>query len=712
MPLLAQSSELDSLIGVFENNKEHDTARAQAAILYTNYTYQSDLQGSVNLLDEQIKRTKKSHAVWAGKAAHAKAKFYQRKSKFGLSFKAVQEALEYFEQANFKSGIAHAYNVKANIYIDMGEYDKALEFYLKSLVIFEEIENLNGQAIALSGLGDINQLTGRPLASIDYYKKAIAIDSAQNYLPGIASSMVNMGAAYHRLKDFDQANYYYARAGAIHKEIGNLEAYANTMNNLGLLLMDQEDDQGAIAFYMLSLRLSDSLNETEGMSTTYRNLGAAEYNQGNYDKAIEYCLKAKFLAETDSIIDGQFEACECLRDVYQAKGNYKLAYDYAMITKSLEDSLHNVSSMRDITQREMKYGFDKVLLTDSLAHQEEIRIQKAEKRASDAKKDAEIQKNRWIIIASIIGLLLVMFYAVILWRSNKARQRANKLIREQKEEVELQKDIVEEKNKEIIDSINYAKRLQVAILPPTKLVKEWLPESFVLYKPKDIVAGDFYWMESMNGWTYFAAADCTGHGVPGAMVSVICSNALSKALVEEGNMKPSDLLDRARELVIDRFGRSEEDIKDGMDISLCALNWETKEMMWAGANNPLWIIRPGIERLEESIGSKVETIGQHTFIEIKADKQPIGNHRGAKPFTNHLVQLNEGDTIYIFSDGFPDQFGGERGKKYKSTQFKRFILSVQDKAMQDQRTSLDHEFEDWRGQVEQLDDVCVIGVRL
>lgn len=692
----AQQAQLDSLKGVFEDKQQHDTTRAEAAIKYANNTEYSDFQRAVAILEEQIERTKSRHPIWAGRAAHAKAKMFQHKSKFGLSFKAVQEALDYFEHANFKSGIAHCYNIKGNIYIDMGEYDKAMEFYLKSLEVFEEIDNLNGQAIALCGLGDINQLTGRPKASIDYYKEAITIDSMQNYPPGIAASMVNMGGAYHRMTQYDKAKECYTKAAEIHKNIGNPVGYSNALNNLGILLMDQGDDLGAIEYYKKSLFISDSLKETEGMSITNRNLGSAEYNQGNFQKAITYCMRAKELADRDSILDSQYEACLCLRESYEAIGDYKKAYEYSLISDELEDSLHNVSSMRDITQREMKYGFNKVLLTDSLAHAEELKLQRAEKRASDAKKNAEIQRGRWLIMASIAGLVVLLLYAFILWRSNMARKRANKIIRNQKAEVELQKDIVDEKNKEIIDSITYAKRLQEAILPPQRLVKEWLPQSFILYKPKDIVAGDFYWMESVDNWIYFAAADCTGHGVPGAMVSVVCSNALSKSLLEEGKTSPASILDRTRELVIERFGRSEEEIKDGMDISLCALNWKTGEMQWAGANNPLWIIRNGSDEVEE----------------IKADKQPIGKYGESKAFTNHILTLEKGDTIYVFSDGYPDQFGGARGKKYKSGKLKRYFLSIQEHDMGTQRQLLSDEFENWRGDIEQIDDVCIIGVKI
>jgi serine phosphatase RsbU (regulator of sigma subunit) len=184
--------------------------------------------------------------------------------------------------------------------------------------------------------------------------------------------------------------------------------------------------------------------------------------------------------------------------------------------------------------------------------------------------------------------------------------------------------------------------------------------------------------------------------VPGAMVSVVCSNALSKSLIEEGNHETGKLLDRTRELVIERFGRSEEEIKDGMDISLCALNTKTNNLMWSGANNPLWIIRNGESEIEE----------------VKADKQPIGKYAKENPFTTHQIQLNEGDSAYIFSDGYPDQFGGEKGKKYKSGKMKRFLLSIVEKDAEQQRKMMLNEFESWRGDIEQIDDVCVIGFKI
>jgi serine phosphatase RsbU (regulator of sigma subunit) len=219
-----------------------------------------------------------------------------------------------------------------------------------------------------------------------------------------------------------------------------------------------------------------------------------------------------------------------------------------------------------------------------------------------------------------------------------------------------------------------------------------LEESFILYKPKDIVAGDFYWMEHRDNKVLFAAADCTGHGVPGAMVSVVCNNALNRSVREHGLTDPGKILDKTREIVIQEFEKSDEEVKDGMDIALCSLQGNT--LAYAGANNPLWIVRNG------------------EIIETKADKQPIGKFRAATPFTTHTIELEKGDTIYLFSDGYADQFGGEKGKKMKTVNFKKSLLSLQDKSMTEQKELINIAFEDWRGSLEQIDDVCVIGVRI
>lgn len=230
------------------------------------------------------------------------------------------------------------------------------------------------------------------------------------------------------------------------------------------------------------------------------------------------------------------------------------------------------------------------------------------------------------------------------------------------------------------------------MLTPTRIVKEYLKESFILYKPKDIIAGDFYCIEHIDTKILFAAADCTGHGIPGAMVSVLCHNALHRSIKECGSDRPAKILDKTKAYVLEEFALAEEDVKDGMDIALCSLHGN--RLAYAGANNPLWIISNG------------------QLTEIKADRQPIGRFENAHPFTEHTFELKKGDTVYIFSDGYTDQFGGPDGKKFKKEPFRKLLLSIQQHPMSQQREIIDQVFEAWKGDLEQIDDVCVIGVRI
>jgi len=323
-------------------------------------------------------------------------------------------------------------------------------------------------------------------------------------------------------------------------------------------------------------------------------------------------------------------------------------------------------------------------------------------------------------IIYIILFLIVIYIAIKLsvLRVKKINEKLEQTVKlrtkevvKQKAEAEKQRDLVHEKNEEITDSINYAKRLQDAILPSFEEIDSLIPNNFILYKPKDLVSGDFYWSEKMDDYTYLASADCTGHGVPGAMVSVVCSNALNRSVKEFGISEPSKILNKTRELVIETFAKSGEDVKDGMDIALCAFS--NNKVIFSGANNPLWIIRRTELLSEEQKEARSSVLlNNFSLIEFKSNKQPIGLYEGMKDFTQEEILLNTDDTLYFFTDGYPDQFGGEKGKKFKYKPFKKLLLEIHTESMTKQKSILDKTFETWKGNLDQIDDVCVIGVKL
>ena len=304
-------------------------------------------------------------------------------------------------------------------------------------------------------------------------------------------------------------------------------------------------------------------------------------------------------------------------------------------------------------------------------------------------------------LAYIIYMLLAfgfIYMVVNLFTSN-----LNRIIKKQTAELHQQKDEIVRKNKEITDSIYYAKHIQDAIMPNNEYIKNMFADSFVLFKPKDIVSGDFYWANLSENNAILAAVDCTGHGVPGAFMSMLGMSFLNEIVIENINLKPADVLNKLRKKIISALehgGKGNIEQKDGMDVALCVWHKESNLLEYAGANNPVWIIRP-------IKGSKA-----HEIIELKANRMPVGYHYDVKDFTAQEFQLQKGDAIYLFTDGFVDQFGGPDGKKYKSKKFKEMLLTLQHLSMKDQALMINKEFNDWRGDNEQIDDLCLVGVKV
>lgn len=316
--------------------------------------------------------------------------------------------------------------------------------------------------------------------------------------------------------------------------------------------------------------------------------------------------------------------------------------------------------------------------------------------------------NLWIGIA--LGCITLSLFLAIY---GYFRQRTlTKLVSQKSEVIKKQSKQLLQKNLEVQDSISYAKRIQNAMLPSSTMLKNYFDQAFVMYEPKDVVAGDFFWIREENECLYFAVADCTGHGVPGAMMSVICHNALNRAIRELGDVEPATLLDLTRIYVIEQIAQGEESVMDGMDIALCKFDKNSRMLEFAGAQSPLWLLTDRI--IDHSQFKKTEIEGSNCSIyEVKGDKQPVGQFSGAKPFINHSIQLTQGDVIYIFSDGFADQFGGKRGKKMKYSLFKQILTLAQDQMiLEGQKDFLSEYFVGWKGDLEQVDDVCVMGLKL
>lgn len=539
------------------------------------------------------------------------------------------------EEFGFYDHVGWHYETWGMILWSGGKYDEAFTMVYDGIRVTEEQNNTNDQGMLFWALGVFYYDLKDYEKSLANYQKAMNVINTNKTgdVNIIGYALIGLGCCYRGLGDKEKALDYFLQAQQKSKEWNHWMQEARTYYEIGTMLFtDKKLDEAEVA-----LKKSYEMRKAHGtkpsMVSSLLALADVETGREQLSQAMAYLEQALSIAMETNNKPKIYQCHEKLAAQYKQIGNYKEALDHIEKFYQLRSEVVGEEASNKLKDLETKYATER------------------------SEKEAEIQRLR---------------------------------------NVELKKahDLVAEKNKEITDSIQYAKRIQNAILPPQKLVKEYLSETFILYKPKDIVAGDFYWMDRKEGKVLFAAADCTGHGVPGALVSVICNNGLNRSVREYGLTAPGKILDKTREIVIAEFEKSEEDVKDGMDIALCSLDLVAKKLDYAGANNPLYYINKG------------------ELKEIKPDKQPIGKYADKHPYTNHTLDIETGDCIYIFSDGFADQFGGPKGKKFKYKSFRELLLEIHSKPMDEQKQILDKALEDWKGPLDQLDDICVIGLRI
>ncbi|MBL7918318.1 MAG: tetratricopeptide repeat protein, partial [Bacteroidia bacterium] len=599
-----------------------------------------------------------------------------------LSYKEVIKTAEELGELKYKYV---AVSNLIGVYQLMGNNEKALFYANEGFKLTKLLDDKRSAPYLYSNVGLILMGQDRYDDALENIKKALAIFSEYNLKPNMAEALNNMGIIYRRKGELDKSLEMYRTAHQIYLELNDSISSAAILENISIIYQDKKNFDLSNNYALSSKKIAETYNDTISIIKCNNILIENYIYLNQTSSAINLLNESESVIRKFAMNDDMLIGFLGTKKIVKIKlGDFKAAMELTDQMRILEKKISNSEYNNNISL--FKTELD-LFSKEKEIEQLNIKNELAEKE--NEKKQAQLEVKRNQQVGLLIIILLVIVFAYLMYNRFKLTQAQKIIIEKQKTEVEI-------KNKEILDSINYAKRIQTAILPPEKSIKHYLKSSFIFYKPKDIVAGDFYWMENKSGQVLFAAADCTGHGVPGALVSVVCNNGLNRSVREYGLTVPGEILDKTREIVIQEFEKSDEVVKDGMDISLCALSIPDLKLNWAGANNPLWIIK--------SNGTEL--------IEIKADKQPIGKYADQKPFTTHSIDLEKGDTIYIFTDGYQDQFGGEKGKKFKASKLKETLLSIQNLNMDEQKEFIVKVFEDWKGRVEQVDDVCIIGVKL
>lgn len=584
----------------------------------------------------------------------------------------------------------------------LGHFSEAMAVNLRALEFFRSLPDADSLALA-----DIYRIQGKIHAEMGNYQRAQrylnwAVAIYQANADTLNSSIAYRNLAFLNLKrsDFDAAELYLKKAFRELNGKQNKRHLLRTKRIEAELMLKQHHTSEAVNLLQEILKEQQAIDDTYGALKTLYSLGTGYRMRMQFDRAVTHFSRCLNLADKIGLVNYRKECFKQLAAIHGKRGDLAGAYAFLRRYVAITDSLYNMQKISEANR---------------LESQAEMRMQERKIRAqkellivkTNALKQEAIRRNFLIVV-----LVLALGVIVFAFREYRLKQRANLLLMEQKSEIEKQKKVLEHRTRDITDSLNYASRIQKAVLQVSMQPDEFFDDSFLIFIPKELVSGDFYWFKLIDSrQLLFAIADCTGHGAPGAFMSIIGTFGLNQTVMEYGETNPAGVLDRLNDLFNSSFEQREgAEIFDGMDIGFCNYNPETKELKYAGANIYLHIIRRTSEPPPSSI--ILNNSGDYTLYQVKCERQSIGYLAGRRCFTTHSIQLQSGDIIYLFTDGFTDQFGGPRGKKFKLTDFRRILCENAELPLEKQRNILLDLYSSWKGDNIQVDDVTVLGIRI
>ncbi len=721
------------------------------------------------------------------------------------AYKFANQSIEICNKANYKKGLAFAYQQLAFIYFYKGHTNESLESFEKSLLTYQALKDKLNVAKIHNNIGIVYKTSGEYKLSLEHYTSSINIlknlkdnDILSETYYNIASILIlqtnyskaleysfdalkiinnndekdkntiitkanikfDIGVIYHHQKEYNNAQNYYLKAAELFKSIEHKNDVAKTYFNIGVLKFEQKNYNEAIIYYNKSLNY---YTEKTDIAYTNYSIGNIINKQGDYEKSIpffekslglynninnqsgvalclsgigEYYYKTEKYEKAVTILDSAYQIansigdvllikniCEYLSYAYSKTNNFELAYSTHCVYKKMYDSINIIENKRHKVELEMQYKFKKEQHNQKINNQTE-------------KNNLQI-----IIVISLMAVILFIVLSFFTYRSSKIKKRANMAliqknaeINQQNEEIRTQKDAIEKhkndiekqhklvliKNQEIGNSILYAKRIQQAVMSNFSILKNHFSEYLIYFKPRDVVSGDFYWVGEKNNCSIVIAADCTGHGVPAAFMSMLGISFLNEIINKNEEFQANIILDKLRSAIIKSLNQDKSDdllINEGIDVAIAIINSKTKILQYAGAYNPLYLIRnkqmdvPKLSKNQFKITEYINS--ENHLIELKADRMPVGLYiNDLKPFTAKEIKIMVGDSIYLFSDGYTDQFGGITEKKYSVRRFKKLLLKNVSKPMNEQSKILKTTHKEWRADIKQLDDILVIGLKI
>ncbi len=572
-------------------------------------------------------------------------------------------------------------NNKGYLSNNKGEIELALNYFHQSLDIQEKLGDKSGQSYSLNNIGFIYYNQKQYVRALECYNKSLVLLRKLKDKGGEAKLMGNIGIIYERTGDLKKALTYYFISLNIRKAINDRQGIGYALQNIGTVYLNQKNYTIALYYFKQSLDIRRLINDDQGVSYSLSNLGKIYLQQHNLAQARLYSIEALDIAKKIGYPENISNAATQLEDIYHQEHQYDLAYDMLKLAVKMRDSISNDELHKNTVRKQLQYEFEK----------KEV-ITQAEQEKKELLYKESAKQQRIIIYAVCFGLVLCMIFGMFIYKRFKITQRQNDIIQKQKQVVETKNHIIEEKQKEIVDSINYAKRIQTSLLGKHAIIDKYFEKNFILFKPKDIVSGDFYWTTEHNNKFYLAVCDCTGHGVPGAFMSLLNIGFLSEAIKEKNIEQPNEVFNYVRKRLESTI--STEGQQDGMDGILVCFDKSTNTLTYSAAHNQPILIN------------------NKECIELPKDKMPIGVGETYKSFTLQTINVNKGDFLYLYTDGYADQFGGPKGKKFKYKTLNDLLLSISDEDVIMQQEILNSTISEWMGNLEQVDDILLVGIRI
>ena len=600
----------------------------------------------------------------------------------GISFDylgQLDSALFYFEKSitllkkqKNQIYLARTFMSKANSLSLLSKNNEALVYYTKAYDIFKLEKSLKEEASAIMGIGNIYSNMQSHELALNYYGQALSYFESIKDSVFISYMLTNISEVYSSMKNFNKELEYQRKSLIIKERIGDDYGLVYSYSNMAGLMAKSDKKDSALYYANAAITSSTKINNQEFLSSSYHALGEVYAHFNDYNEALNSYSIAIELARKIKNPKTEYNLLKVIAEAYIKLGNYKEATHTLEDFILLNDSLNNLENRKSFNELQTQYETDKKEKEISLLN--------------------ERDKKRQIVIYSIIGVsLLLGLLSFVLFNRFRLKKRTANELEIRNKEISNQKHIIEEKQKEITDSIHYAKRIQNTLLAHKDFIDRFIPENFILFKPKDIVSGDFYWATEYEGKFYLAICDSTGHGVPGAFMSLLNIGFLSEAIKEKNIIKPNEIFNYVRKRLVDSIGS--EGQKDGMDAILVCFDKINNEISYAAANNDPVLIS-----------------SQNTIVLAK-DKMPVGQGERVDDFKLFPIEAKVGDVIYFYTDGFADQFGGPKGKKFKYKALNELLNSIHQLPMPKQMEMLDQTFNNWKGDLEQVDDVCIIGIK-